>query len=138
MEEFIKYLLSNDGKHLRNVAVFKIVPMINPDGVAVGNYSPALLISRIHISRICLYRGNLNCLYRGYFSNIFLIFVYIEDHLFHGDPYDLFVVLCPSAPQQVRELKLNILNWTARLPAVQGVDGFLTAHDFQVIKTIDL
>ena len=38
MEEFIRYLLSNEGKALRNVAVFKIVPMINPDGVAVGNY----------------------------------------------------------------------------------------------------
>lgn len=38
MEEFIRYLLSSEGKNLRNVAVFKIVPMINPDGVAIGNY----------------------------------------------------------------------------------------------------
>jgi len=38
MEAVIDYLLSPQGKHLRRVAVFKIIPMINPDGVAVGNY----------------------------------------------------------------------------------------------------
>jgi len=38
MEAIIDFLLSTHGRNLRKIAVFKIVPMINPDGVAVGNY----------------------------------------------------------------------------------------------------
>lgn len=41
MEGVLKYLVqSNDSEAqiLRNKFVFKIVPMLNPDGVIVGNY----------------------------------------------------------------------------------------------------
>lgn len=41
MEGLMRYLiLSNDSEAmaLRNRFVFKIVPMLNPDGVVVGNY----------------------------------------------------------------------------------------------------
>lgn len=44
MEGVIDYLLSSDegAKILRNRFVFKIVPMLNPDGVVVGNYRCSL------------------------------------------------------------------------------------------------
>lgn len=40
MEGFLKELISDSdyGKNLRDAFVFKIVPMINPDGVVQGNY----------------------------------------------------------------------------------------------------
>lgn len=40
MKGVIDYLLSNDPKaiHLRKTMVFKIIPMLNPDGVIHGNY----------------------------------------------------------------------------------------------------
>lgn len=40
MQGLIEYLTGNDrqARHLRNTYVFKIVPMLNPDGVVVGNY----------------------------------------------------------------------------------------------------
>ena len=40
MQGFIKYLLgdSHQAKQLRKRVVFKIVPMINTDGVIIGNY----------------------------------------------------------------------------------------------------
>jgi hypothetical protein len=38
MQTIIEFLLSPSGKNLRKIAVFKIVPMINPDGVVSGNY----------------------------------------------------------------------------------------------------
>ena len=43
-EGVIDYLLSSDegAKILRNRFVFKIVPMLNPDGVVVGNYRCSL------------------------------------------------------------------------------------------------
>jgi hypothetical protein len=36
----IEFLISNtpEAKFLRNYFIFKIVPMLNPDGVAIGNY----------------------------------------------------------------------------------------------------
>jgi len=41
----IEFLLSNDPEahDLRNNFVFKIVPMLNPDGVIYGNYRSSLL-----------------------------------------------------------------------------------------------
>jgi murein tripeptide amidase MpaA len=45
MEGIIEYLISNDDSNanlLRNKFVFKIVPMMNPDGVIVGNYRCSL------------------------------------------------------------------------------------------------
>ena len=44
MEGIIEYLMSNDmvAQILRNMYVFKIVPMLNPDGVIVGNYRSSL------------------------------------------------------------------------------------------------
>lgn len=44
MKGAIDFLVSNDEKavYLRNKFVFKIIPMLNPDGVIVGNYRCSL------------------------------------------------------------------------------------------------
>ena len=44
MEGFIEYILGEDleARNLRNTYVFKIIPMLNPDGVIVGNYRCSL------------------------------------------------------------------------------------------------
>ncbi len=44
MEGIIKYLTGNSvgANRLRNAYIFKIVPMLNPDGVAIGNYRCSL------------------------------------------------------------------------------------------------
>ncbi len=48
MEGLIKYIVqSNDpvANSLRNTFVFKIVPMLNPDGVISGNYRCSTLVA---------------------------------------------------------------------------------------------
>jgi murein tripeptide amidase MpaA len=44
MEGFIEWLCgpSKEAALLRRYFVFKIVPMLNPDGVAIGNYRTGL------------------------------------------------------------------------------------------------
>ncbi len=44
MEGTLDYLISNEGgaEYLRSNFVFKIVPMMNPDGVIIGNYRSSL------------------------------------------------------------------------------------------------
>ena len=44
MQGILNYLVSDDegARYLRNNFVFKIVPMLNPDGVIVGNYRCSL------------------------------------------------------------------------------------------------
>jgi len=44
MEGFIEYILGDEleARSLRNTYVFKIIPMLNPDGVIVGNYRCSL------------------------------------------------------------------------------------------------
>jgi len=44
MEGFLEFIVSNEkeAKGLRDQFVFKIVPMLNPDGVIVGNYRCSL------------------------------------------------------------------------------------------------
>lgn len=44
MEGFIDFICSNKplAKNLRSKIVFKIVPMLNPDGVCFGNYRTGL------------------------------------------------------------------------------------------------
>jgi cytosolic carboxypeptidase protein 2/3 len=44
MQGILDYLVSDEegAKYLRNNFVFKIVPMLNPDGVIVGNYRCSL------------------------------------------------------------------------------------------------
>ncbi len=37
-EGIIQYLLSEEAQELRNYFIFKIIPMLNPDGVIQGNY----------------------------------------------------------------------------------------------------
>lgn len=45
MNGVIDYLISDEEKadYLRNNFVFKIIPMLNPDGVIVGNYRCSLI-----------------------------------------------------------------------------------------------
>lgn len=45
MKGVIDFLVSEDdhAKFLRNTFVFKIIPMLNPDGVIVGNYRCSLM-----------------------------------------------------------------------------------------------
>jgi murein tripeptide amidase MpaA len=40
LEGFLEFIVSNEkeAKALRDIFVFKIIPMLNPDGVVVGNY----------------------------------------------------------------------------------------------------
>ena len=44
MEGTLDYLVSNEegAEYLRNNFVFKIIPMMNPDGVIIGNYRSSL------------------------------------------------------------------------------------------------
>lgn len=44
MKGFLDYILSNspDAELLRDIFVFKVIPMLNPDGVIVGNYRCSL------------------------------------------------------------------------------------------------
>ncbi|CAG9321202.1 unnamed protein product [Blepharisma stoltei] len=45
VENFIKFLLDETNKQsiaLRNIFIFKIIPMLNPDGVVCGNYRTSL------------------------------------------------------------------------------------------------
>ena len=44
IEGFIDYLCSDteESKLLRDNLVFKIIPMVNPDGVVLGNYRTSL------------------------------------------------------------------------------------------------
>jgi murein tripeptide amidase MpaA len=44
MEGFLKFICSDSkqAKHLRKFIIFKIVPMLNPDGVVLGNYRTGL------------------------------------------------------------------------------------------------
>lgn len=45
MKGCIDFLVSDDSKaqYLRDTFVFKIIPMLNPDGVIVGNYRCSLV-----------------------------------------------------------------------------------------------
>uniref|UniRef100_A0A8C1UZD6 Peptidase M14 domain-containing protein n=1 Tax=Cyprinus carpio TaxID=7962 RepID=A0A8C1UZD6_CYPCA len=44
MQGFLEFLLSDlpDARLLREIFIFKIIPMLNPDGVVVGNYRCSL------------------------------------------------------------------------------------------------
>jgi len=42
MQGFIKYLLSEQARGLRDRIIFKLVPISNPDGVIIGNYRTSL------------------------------------------------------------------------------------------------
>ena len=42
MEGLIDFLLSKDGENVRNAYIWKIIPMMNPDGVVEGNYRCSL------------------------------------------------------------------------------------------------
>jgi len=38
MEGFLRYLCSVEGSYLRDIAIFHIIPMVNVDGVVLGNF----------------------------------------------------------------------------------------------------
>lgn len=38
----MEYLVSPDASYLRDKIIFKVIPMINPDGVVFGNYRTSL------------------------------------------------------------------------------------------------
>ncbi len=42
VEGFINYAVSEEAREIRKQTVFKIIPMINPDGVIFGNYRTSL------------------------------------------------------------------------------------------------
>jgi cytosolic carboxypeptidase protein 2/3 len=42
VEGFLKYVLSEDAREMRKHVVFKVIPMVNPDGVIFGNYRTSL------------------------------------------------------------------------------------------------
>jgi murein tripeptide amidase MpaA len=42
MKGFLNYIVSSDASWLRQKIIFKVVPMINPDGVVFGNYRTGL------------------------------------------------------------------------------------------------
>jgi murein tripeptide amidase MpaA len=44
MEGFVEFILSDEleARNLRSNYVFKVIPMLNPDGVIVGNYRCSL------------------------------------------------------------------------------------------------
>ena len=44
MQGFLNFIISNndEAQELRKRIIFKIVPMINPDGVIVGNYRTSM------------------------------------------------------------------------------------------------
>lgn len=42
MEGFLHFLTSPQAQSLRKTCIFKIVPMINPDGVIIGNFRTGL------------------------------------------------------------------------------------------------
>lgn len=44
VEGFLEFIVSNDkdARQLRDLFVFKVIPMLNPDGVIVGNYRCSL------------------------------------------------------------------------------------------------
>jgi murein tripeptide amidase MpaA len=43
MQGILEYLVSDEASELRKHFVFRIVPMMNPDGVIYGNYRCSLL-----------------------------------------------------------------------------------------------
>lgn len=42
MKGFLDFLVSAEAEDLRRRAIFKVIPMINPDGVVFGNYRTGL------------------------------------------------------------------------------------------------
>lgn len=44
MQGFLKFITSQtkDARELRNKYIFKVIPMINPDGVIAGNYRSSI------------------------------------------------------------------------------------------------
>ncbi|XP_053741662.1 cytosolic carboxypeptidase 2 [Synchiropus splendidus] len=69
MEGFLKFLLgsSKKAKQLRDTFVFKVIPMLNPDGVIVGN------------SRCSLSGYDLNRFYKSMRSNVFPCVFYTRE-----------------------------------------------------------
>lgn len=50
----IDYLISKDASHLRDCLIFKIIPMINPDGVVAGNYRTSFIgkdLNRLYLEK---------------------------------------------------------------------------------------
>ncbi|XP_047451247.1 cytosolic carboxypeptidase 2 isoform X2 [Mugil cephalus] len=65
MEGFLDFLLgdSDDAKLLRDMFVFKVVPMLNPDGVVVGNYRCSLAGRDLNRNYETLLRDSFPCVW---------------------------------------------------------------------------
>ena len=42
MKGFLNYIVSENASEIRKKIIFKVIPMINPDGVVFGNYRTGL------------------------------------------------------------------------------------------------
>ena len=42
MKGFLNYIVSENASEIRKRIIFKVIPMINPDGVVFGNYRTGL------------------------------------------------------------------------------------------------
>ena len=42
MEGFLNFLVSHEAQNIRKTCIFKVIPMINPDGVILGNFRTGL------------------------------------------------------------------------------------------------
>ena len=43
IDGFIQFLISPEGKYLREKKMFKIIPMVNVDGVILGNFRTGIM-----------------------------------------------------------------------------------------------
>ncbi|KAL0154988.1 hypothetical protein M9458_049251, partial [Cirrhinus mrigala] len=65
MQGFLEFLLSDlpDARLLREIFIFKVIPMLNPDGVVVGNYRCSLTGRDLNRNYRSLLRDSFPCIW---------------------------------------------------------------------------
>lgn len=117
MQGVLDFLTSNasEAKMLRSYFIFKIIPMLNPDGVAVGNYRCSLIGTDLN-RKWGLGPTNPNPIYHPtiYATKYLLKMNQIEHGValftdFHGHSRkrNAFIYGCISAPGDVNAAKVN-------------------------------